>query len=196
MAVVEGLDDVKSFLAGLAAGGSARVVRAAVGAAMTVIAQGARDQINATAAPPAVKRAARKLIGKRFSRQGGVVRAKVGFAVGMSQTVKRGSAAYERQTQRYLKKRPGVGLSAADIHWFVLGTKDRFTGARTTRRRTAQGLRYYRKLTGNASRPTGRIDPDLDNVMQAAAVAQAQIASRAAVTKAAEALAREAARRT
>ncbi len=105
----------------LAGSGQRKALRAGIRASMTPIAKAMRAAINASDASPSLKREARKTVGKRFAkgRKGGAARgqygAKVGFAV-----AKKKKDAGERS-------RPGVGVGSANIHWFVLGTKDRRT---------------------------------------------------------------------
>jgi hypothetical protein len=136
-----------------------RLVRAAVGAAMTVVAKEARAQINASGASPEVKRDARALIGKRFVGKGDKARAKVGFAVGMNK--KKREAARARNIAKY----GGQGfVSANSIHLFVLGTAERF-----------------QKKSGQS---TGRMAPQLDRVIAAAAANSASPALAAAAEKA------------
>ena len=59
-----------------------------------------------------------------------------------------------------------MGISAADIQWPVLGTQDRFTGAKTTTNR--QGRRYT-KATGNPVHHTGRMPAVLKGIVPAVA---------------------------
>lgn len=47
----------------------------------------------------------------------------------------------------------GVGITANNLHWFALGTRDRYTGAMTRRRGNAVST----KKTGHRRRFTGRI---------------------------------------
>jgi hypothetical protein len=115
-----------------------RAMARGVSAGMTVLGKACRAAINATpGATPGMKREARRAIGKRFQR-GGTNRmgrttaqvAKVGFAVG-----KRAAAAararalgHEGRAKRIEAGETagrGVGISIANIHWFVLGTKER-----------------------------------------------------------------------
>lgn len=116
---VQGLADLQAKLKHLGSEGSSRVMRSALGAANTALAQALRAAVNASSLAPTLKRAARQAIGKRYGkRKGGPgkgqMEAKAGFAVGKKpgKTKDRGS-------------RKGVGISAANIHWVVLGTKER-----------------------------------------------------------------------
>ena len=104
----------------LSKSGSKRAIVAGIQAGMTPIAKAMRAAINAADASPGLKRQARKTIGARFAKaykQSKVREAKVGFAVGKKKkTIVKAVAAHEGS---------GVGISAANIHWFVLGTDER-----------------------------------------------------------------------
>ncbi len=133
-----------------------------------------------------LRREARGSIGKRFSRGGTNVLgrttrplAKVGFAVGKRKARERMiSRAVKRHKERHggVKSKGGVGVSAANIHWFVLGTSERVT---------------------KAGRRTGRISPPpFKGVAKRAAAASAGPAMAAAVRKGKQAIEREARRKT
>lgn len=147
---VKGLADIQAKLSNMASKGGAKLLRAGVGAGMTSLAQSLRAAVNSTAATAEVKRAARKTIGKRYAK-GGTSRtgkttqaaAKVGFGVGFKLKRLRQQAAKHSATGR-----KGVGLSAADVHWFVLGTVER-----KLKRGSEKGPK--------AGHPTGRIPPML-----------------------------------
>jgi len=99
--------------------GSKRAITAGIRAGMTPIAKAMRAAINEAEASAELKREARKTIGKRFARayKSTLREAKVGFSVGKKQkTLKKTGGGASR----------GVGASARNIHWFVLGTDDRF----------------------------------------------------------------------
>lgn len=122
----------------LSTGGSKKAVSAAINAGLTVVTKAIRAEIGNTPVTvrgkdsATVKREARKSIGKSFVR-GGTDRmgkttarvAKAGFAVAKK---------HKTLKQKGGGKTRGVGLSARDIHWFVLGTKERHqysTGRKT-----------------------------------------------------------------
>jgi hypothetical protein len=157
MDAVAGLADLKKTLEGIAGEGNKKVLRAAVGATMTVMAKAARQAVNASSASPEVKRAARTLIGKRFDRKGGEVRAKVGFAVGMKGKKKFRQAGMGKG----VKKGHSGFVSAASIHLFVLGTQDRYTGGRMSR----FAGRIRRAVGSHAANFTGRMKPELPGVI-------------------------------
>ncbi len=133
---ITGARELDRKLQYLTTAGSKRAVSAGINAGLTVVTKEIRAEIGNTPViirgtdSSAVKRAARKSIGKKW-RRGGTNRmgkttarvAKAGFAVGKKQP-----PAEKRPGKR------GVGLSARNIHWFVLGTKERhqYTTGRKT----------------------------------------------------------------
>jgi hypothetical protein len=178
---VQGLADIQEKLAHLAGKGASKLLRSGVGAGMTVLAQSLRAAVNNTAAPSDVKRAARKWIGKRYakggtSRTGKTTRAaaKVGFAVGFKK-----AALHAQAAKHAASGEKGVGLSAANIHWFVLGTKKR-----TLKRGSAKGPK--------AGHPTGSIAAFLFGSVKMATELGGPQALEAARQKISELLAKEA----
>jgi len=123
-----------------------------------------RAGINAAPVSAEIKRAARKTLGRNYKKaRAGAMRgqkqAKAGFGIGKQPPLDKRAG------------RKGVGVSRTNIHWFVLGTQDRYTGMAVRRTRLA-------RLTGNALRPTGgkvrytgRIQPLLVGLAPAALAA-------------------------
>lgn len=184
MQAVEGLPQLRATLGRLAATGQKRALRAGVGGAMTEIAKAARQGVNSSSAPPAVKKAARKTIGRRYKAdKGGQPAAKVGFGVGRPSRKKR-----EEARARYESSQPGVGLSSANIHWFTLGTRRRVLKRRAIIPPDEWG--DFRVLLPGAS--TGSIRPMLAGVLPRAAVSAAAAATATAAKRVQEVLAREA----
>jgi hypothetical protein len=177
----QGLADIQQKLTHLAGKGSAKILRSGVGAGMTSLVQSLRAAVNATAAPNDVKRAARKWIGKRYAK-GGTNRmgkttqaaAKVGFGVGFKKAARKQAA-----TKHAGSGKKGVGLSASNIHWFVLGT---------VQRKLKKGSTKGPK----AGHPTGSIPSFLFGSTKMATEYGGPIALEAARTKITELLAREA----
>ena len=105
----------------LATTGQRRVGRAMVGAMMTEISRGIRNAI-----PPSQK-SVKKTLGRKSGKdkKTGVYQAKVGLGVG-----KRSKSSKQRDP-----KKPGVGISKQNVHWFILGTTERVRkkGGRTGR---------------------------------------------------------------
>lgn len=103
-----------------------RAITAGIRAGMTPVARAMRAAVNASPASATAKRGARKAIGQRFSKNKGgpnkgVREAKVGFGVG-----RKGARRLEHLSSGETR---GVGISATNIHWFVLGTDERETKA-------------------------------------------------------------------
>ena len=125
------------------------------------------------AAVPAQFKDAKKAIGSKVKIKGQhEVTAKAGAAVG----IKRDKAAKLESRQKGKRSgRPGVGIGARNIHWFILGTGPRQTGS-VQRRNKLQGK--YRKSTGNAVHSTGRMPSQMHPVKTAAASSQGAIVSQ------------------
>jgi hypothetical protein len=174
---VTGVEQLRKKFAKLANEGVKKAVKAGVGGAMTVMARAARAEINASSASPALKREARKTIGRRIVRsdEGGLT-AKVGFAVGKSTKRVRAKAAAKAAG----RTGDGVGVSSNDIHWFVLGTEERFHGHKT--------VWGTLRPTGNPVSPTGRIKPLLADAIPFAVAKCSSQAGDAAVVRAHEVL--------
>jgi hypothetical protein len=111
-------------------GSKVAMVRA-IDAGMRPIAKAMRAAVNASDASTFLKREARKSIGHRFKkntrgRKSPIREAKVGFAVGKRK--KSVQAAVKARGKRLAAGKGGgrgVGISAQNIHWFVLGTDER-----------------------------------------------------------------------
>jgi hypothetical protein len=104
---------------------------------------------------PASQKSARKAIGysavrARKGKGKGFLYAKAGGAVGMK------AAKRAKTIQRNRKNKPGVGISANNIHWLLVGTDDRLTGWKTTRDRKTKKI-IRRTKTGNVVRYVGKM---------------------------------------
>ncbi len=169
-AVLQGDKELIRKLNDLGSKGAKKATRAGIRAAMTPVAKAARAAVNAAPGSPELKRAARKAIGNRFAARTGT--AKVGFGVGKASRAKR-SAAKQRAIAGASGERKGVGVSAANIHWFVLGTQERRT----------------------SKRATGRIESVLANVIPNATMQSAGASVEAARQKIQQVIEREARKR-
>lgn len=123
LATVTGDKQIQRKLRHLGTRVAKRAMTAGINASMTVLNKGMRAAINATDVDSNLKREARRSIGKRFKRGGtsrmGVTTAqvaKLGFKVGKKKA---------KQDKRTTSSSGGVGASVRNIHWFVLGTKER-----------------------------------------------------------------------
>jgi hypothetical protein len=168
---IEGLRQLERKLDRLAKTGSKKVARAAMTGAVAPIRKAIRQQVNGATASAGLKRSARKTIGSKVKKQpGGEYGAKVGFGVGKPTKKKRAAA-----TARAGSSKSGVGVSAANIHWFVLGTKDRTT---------------------KTGRSTGRTEAVLEGLVPAAVSSSKTASLNEAASKAKAALLKEAKKRS
>lgn len=137
---VEGIDELRERLTFLGDRDARSIGRAAENAMAREMAKSIRRFIPKSIMP----QAADKGIGSRLIRMRGGIDpgAKAGVAVGPSG--KRVNAVINRGGRK------GVGVSANNLHWFALGTADRYTGSRKSGNRS--------KPTGNPRHFTGRID--------------------------------------
>ncbi len=119
--VLTGDKELDRKLAALSAGAENKIMRPAVAAGLRVAARAMK------AAVPANMKDARKAIGSRFGKgRAGTIIAKAGAGVGMK------AAKIAKQVARQKEKRagrPGVGIGARNIMWFILGTKWRKTAS-------------------------------------------------------------------
>lgn len=124
-----------------------KVARAILSEVMDEFEDAIHDELDAdNELSPELKAALHTTVGRRGLRVGRTFGGKVGFGVG------RGYAARSRRSNG----RSGVGLSGNNVHWFILGTQDRFTGKRSWR---ARGGGRRTRETGNPVRYSGRIQP-------------------------------------
>ncbi len=117
------------------------------------------------AAVPAPFKDAKKALGWRFnkSRRNGELMAKAGAGVGMkSKQIKR------TIDSNFLGRagRPGVGISARNIMWWIMGTAQRFTGSKRVRSKFAAASGVTRLPTGGSVHPTGRMPAQMDPVRE------------------------------
>lgn len=88
-----------------------KIVRAIDGAMMTVLLRGVRNAV------PPKQKSAKKALGRKLNKKNkkkNITETKFGFGVGKRTKSK---------TQRGSK--PGVGISKENVHWLILGTKNR-----------------------------------------------------------------------
>lgn len=199
--LLQGLDQLRAKLESMAGGTAKRAGKAGLNAGLGVIAAEMRSRVNGLPISPELKAAARGTIAKRLlKKEGQELVGKAGFGVGHvardeAKWTKKQRAAHARylagQGGQHLAR--GVGASASDIHWFALGTHDRYTGSQTATDRKGRGVKLP---TGNAAHYTGRLPPSLGDVIADAAAAAEPAAMQACAVKIREVLEREAAART
>jgi ElaB/YqjD/DUF883 family membrane-anchored ribosome-binding protein len=120
---LKGLDELVRTLNQIGDSGVKKAAKAGINAGLGALAKECRSAINSSSASPEMKAAARKTIGKRLKKLAGEYVGKVGFAVGKSSKAKVTKA----KARAGDKSQTGVGISAANIHWPVLGTRERRT---------------------------------------------------------------------
>ncbi len=145
---ITGIPEIDARTQFLADRDARRIGRAAARKIVGIYARSIRRFVPASIAPSTSD----KGIGSRGMRQRGarVYAAKAGIGVGRAaknalKVVNRG-------------RRKGVGVSARNLHWFALGTTDRYTGAKKSGATSDRRSPHYRKPTGHVRRFTGRID--------------------------------------
>jgi hypothetical protein len=94
----------------------------------------------------------RKALGSRVLKRSFGNKAKAGAGVGKKMAPAAAAAAAA------VGRHGGVGISARNVHWYVLGTKRRFTGTISRRNR---GRGRYREATGGAIHSTGSMPAHL-----------------------------------
>lgn len=153
-----------------------RASAAGINAGLVPLVRAMRAAVNASSASSELKRAARKTLAKRLKKSAdGRKYGKAGFAVGKGTENKR-NAAHERSVygQGGAKLVGGVGISASNVHWAVLGTK----------------ARKWKK-TGKS---TGSMPSYLAGLLRKAASSASSAMLEAARKKSAQVLAREVAK--
>lgn len=158
---VTGFDELDHILSRIGGPSAQKMGKAAVGRMGQVYAKTIRKYIPKSIAS-SLNMASDKGIGSRNTRAklSTITTAKAGVSVG-------GSFKRAKKWQKGLGaaggangKRPGrkgVGVSARNLMWFALGTKDRFTGSKRIRGKYGR-LTNKRKSTGNPVVFTGRIN--------------------------------------
>jgi hypothetical protein len=146
---VTGVEEVRRTLEHMARSGAPRAATKAIRAATTPLVSALRAAVTASSAPDAVKREGRKTIGRRSVRArdyAGVKVVKLGFGVG-KQTAAQRRKAEKRKAARRAAAKPGQGITKANIHWVILGTRER---AHRGGHRTGRMPPYFRGLLGRA----------------------------------------------
>ena len=128
MESIKGLDKLTRDLRQLRDVGCKKAARAGLAAASTQFLKAIRQGVNGVDTSSQMKRAARQSLGRRIAANANEFFAKTGLGVG-----KRSKKAREAAKERHMRGQggshevKGVGISAANIHWATLGTKERYT---------------------------------------------------------------------
>ena len=120
---VLGIPELDKRLEGLQLAVANRVARSALAKGARVAAKTIKSEI------PSRHKAMRKAIGSSVKRvksgpNKGFTQAKAGAAVG-KKAAKQKAEAEQTKAQRKAEGKPGVGISAQNIHWYILGTRER-----------------------------------------------------------------------
>lgn len=110
--IIEGIDGVVNSLGALSNQAGRRILFSGLRGALGVIAKRMKADLD-----PKVK-AARRWVGYKI-KKGGKIEAKVGFGVG------RKKSDMAKIAGKRKKNKPGVGISAINVHWWITGTGDR-----------------------------------------------------------------------
>mgnify|MGYP000926627204 CR=1 FL=1 len=141
--VVTGVAELDRMFTELSRGGQNAAVRTAMAKMLRVINSAIRNAVPNPLHAGHRKQSAQQAINWRFKRNpfANKVEAKVGGGVGKQ---------LGAQANRKGKRRGGVGISANNIHWWLLGTKQRFTGQIVRKRfRKRKFAGFSVKFTGN-----------------------------------------------
>lgn len=114
---ITGVASVDRRLALLESKVARRIVRKSTTAGLKVVSDAIRAEIKAAPISPQLKRSLARTVGRRFkkSRKTGQLEAKAGVAVGKK----------TKPLTRSGRNKGGVGIGPRNVHWFVLGTKNR-----------------------------------------------------------------------
>jgi hypothetical protein len=129
---LQGLNELREKIKYLADKGVKKAAKAGVNAGLQPLLSGIRQEINGAPISAELKAAIRKTLGKRLKKQGDDYVGKAGFGVGQASKKKKEAArARAGRGQKGIRgltgEERGVGVSSANIHWFVLGTQQRQT---------------------------------------------------------------------
>ena len=121
---ITGLEELRATLVTIKDRGVKKAVKAGINAGLQQGVSALRSAVNSSPASAELKAAARKTIGKSLRFYDGNYIGKFGFGVGAAAKGKRIAKAQAGHDKR---GGGGVGLSAQNIHWPVLGTAERKT---------------------------------------------------------------------
>ena len=139
---LDGLDQLRGTLRTIENDAAKKAAKAGVSAGLQALVSAIRQEINGLGISGEAKAACRLLVGRRLMKVGADYVGKAGFAVGKPSAAKKLSAGLRHLGQR------GVGISANDIHWLVLGTAMRTT---QSGHRTGEGPALLAGVVGEAA---------------------------------------------
>lgn len=168
MPAVSGFEDLDRVFRELSKGMANRIARPGLAKAGRLAAKKVKASV------PSRLKDIKKLVKSKSiktKQNGGFAGVKIGPAVG--QKKKKADQSSKK------RKKPGVGISSANVHWFFTGTTDRVTGFKTRRRRKKTGGSEIvsRQLNGNIVRETGQMKQQLPGVSTTLAAAKTEMAA-------------------
>ena len=161
---LSGLDELRKTLGALKDKGVKKAAKAGIVAGLQPLLSAIRSEINGAPISPELKKAARQTLGKSLKKSGDDYLGKAGFGVGKAK------AKNARAAKRHGEK-GGVGVSTANIHWFVLGTTERETGRGWKRGNIAPMLAGFvaKAAESSSSRITSAAAEKISSVLAAEA---------------------------
>jgi len=158
--IITGIDNVIRAFDGLSDKAHKKILKTALRAAMRPIAKQMKKDLSNKV------KTARKGVGMTVkTKQNKTLVAKVGFGVG-----KKKADMEKIVNKKRTENSPGVGIGPTNVHWWIMGTDDRFTG-----KRRGGGAR-----AGAVVRATGSTKPMQPNLAKiAAATVQAESIKKA-----------------
>lgn len=151
--VVTGAKELDRKLAKLKRSVQNKVQRQAVLAGLRIITKAIKAEV------PSTWKEGRKAIGFSFVRGKkqniGQTFAKAGVGAGMKKKAREKRASNAKQRG----KKKGIGIGVSNLHWFILGTQERFTGSKRVGAHR-KGVVSRRVSTGKQRRRTGRMKPN------------------------------------
>lgn len=123
---IVGMTELEANLRRITKDGPPQISRAAMQGAAVPLKKSIRGMVNSSSASGRMKRSARATIGSSVKKNADKTYGmKAGLGVG-KRTKARQAKATARHGEYKAKQAKGVGISAANIHWATLGTKERF----------------------------------------------------------------------
>jgi hypothetical protein len=132
-----------------------KIARSALQKGMRVVNKAVKSEV-----PGGPLKIIKKFIGMRLLKRaaGQEIAGKVGVGVGKGASKKIG--------KKDRANRPGVGIGPQNVHWFILGTKPRYQGVKTTRNRKTGEVTSVTR-TAALDRYTGIMPPQVPDIVKA-----------------------------
>ena len=192
MSALSGVDELMAELNRLRINVPLKAGRAGISAGLAIMVRSMRQAVNNSGASSQMKRAARQTIGKRLLSDTRQLIGKAGFGVGKPSKRKKEKA----KSRAGDKSRGGVGISASNIHWAVLGTADREAGVKCGAGGRFQKIGKLRRYLIGKTHRTGAMPAILAGVIEPAVREASAPAMAAMAEKIEQIVAAEAAKHT